>query len=210
MIGTAGRMNKRVLMAAAVLIGVCAGFSASAQSTATAGRKHAPADVAVTLDAEHANPVGGGGNFWLAGGGFEVGENLWHGLGFAVSGSGSHSSSIGPQSIPLSLMSIGVGPRYRFSMPGHLSPKGKASSIFGEFLVGGAKGFNSYFPNPAGPTKSAHSLELQAGGGIDIGLSRLIAIRPVEASWVRMQLPNGTTNVQNDLRLSAGIVFRFD
>jgi len=29
----------------------------------------------------------------------------------------------------------------------------------------------------------------------------------IQADWLRTQLPNSTTNVQNDLHLGAGIVF---
>jgi peptidoglycan-associated lipoprotein len=45
-----------------------------------------------------------------------------------------------------------------------------------------------------------------AGGGVDIGLSRHIALRLVQADYVRIQLPNSITNVQNNFRLGAGII----
>jgi hypothetical protein len=50
---------------------------------------------------------------------------------------------------------------------------------------------------------------VQAGGGIDLGLSRHIALRLIEANWLRTQLPNGTTNGQNNLVLGTGVVMRF-
>ena len=52
------------------------------------------------------------------------------------------------------------------------------------------------------------SLALQVGGGVDLGLTRHFGIRVFQADWVRTQLPNGTTDVQNTLRLGAGVVFR--
>jgi peptidoglycan-associated lipoprotein len=45
-----------------------------------------------------------------------------------------------------------------------------------------------------------------AGGGVDIGLSRHISLRLAQADYVRMQLPNSITNVQNNIRLGAGII----
>ena len=183
--------------------------SAAAQADATASNGRAPTDIAVTFTAENANPVGGGGNFWLKGGNVEMGNNLWHGLGFAVNGGGSHSSSIGTQGIPLSLWSLAAGPRYRVALSPHYSPKVK-SSVFGEFLIGGTKGFNSYFPNPGGAATKSDSLVFVTSVAIDMKLTHLLALRPIQAAWVRSKLSNGTTNVQNDIRLSAGIVFQFN
>ncbi|MGA8531063.1 MAG: hypothetical protein WB622_15205 [Acidobacteriaceae bacterium] len=40
-------------------------------------------------------------------------------------------------------------------------------------------------------------------------LSPQLAVRALQASWLRTQLPNSTSNLQNNLRLGAGFVFRF-
>jgi hypothetical protein len=50
---------------------------------------------------------------------------------------------------------------------------------------------------------------LQIGGSADLELSRHFALRLVHADWLRTQLPNATTNVQNTLQFDGGIVFRF-
>lgn len=84
----------------------------------------------------------------------------------------------------------------------------RSLAIFGQGLLGQAWGFNSYFPIASGGITSDNSLALQAGGGVDLGFTRHIGIRVFQADWVRTQLPNGTTDVQNTLRLGAGIVFR--
>jgi hypothetical protein len=47
------------------------------------------------------------------------------------------------------------------------------------------------------------------GGGIDIGLSRHIAIRPVQAEYFLTKVPDGNTNRQNNFRYGAGVVLRF-
>jgi hypothetical protein len=52
-------------------------------------------------------------------------------------------------------------------------------------------------------------LALCIGGGVNVALRHRLALRAFEADWLRTQLPDGTTNVQNNLRLGAGLVFRF-
>jgi hypothetical protein len=47
-----------------------------------------------------------------------------------------------------------------------------------------------------------------AGGGLDIRLKSWLAVRPMQADFFLTQLPNGTNNRQNNLHLSAGLVFR--
>jgi hypothetical protein len=42
-----------------------------------------------------------------------------------------------------------------------------------------------------------------------VNLSPRIALRAIEADYFLTLLPNGTSDRQNNLRLSAGIVFRF-
>lgn len=80
--------------------------------------------------------------------------------------------------------------------------------VFGQGLIGQAWGFNSYSPSPSGVQTDAVAFALEVGGGVDVGLSRHFAFRPIQADWPRTQFPNGTTNVQNNLRLAAGLVFR--
>lgn len=177
-------------------------FSAAAASAQQP--KHQQVDVAVSYVAEHANPVGPGGNFWLQGGSVELGVNAWHGLGIAAKVTGTHTAKFGPDAIPLSLVSTTFGPRYRLAMP-----KLKKVSVFGEGLIGEDHGLGSFFPTKAGIDDSAVSLAVEVGGGIDWEASRHFAVRAVQASWVRSQLPNSTTNVQNNLRLGAGLVVKF-
>jgi hypothetical protein len=54
------------------------------------------------------------------------------------------------------------------------------------------------------------SFAMEFGGGMDLRFARYLGIRAVEAEYVRSTLPNGAGNVQNDLRLAAGIAFHFD
>jgi opacity protein-like surface antigen len=50
---------------------------------------------------------------------------------------------------------------------------------------------------------------MTAGGGIDVRVSRHIAVRPLQAEYFLTKFPDGNDNRQNNFRYSAGIVFRF-
>jgi len=53
--------------------------------------------------------------------------------------------------------------------------------------------------------KSKNSPALIFGGGLDIKLGHRIVLRPAQADWVFTAFPNGATNIQNHLRMSAGL-----
>ncbi|QMV19925.1 hypothetical protein GOB94_15490 [Granulicella sp. 5B5] len=159
-------------------------------------------DLGVTYIAEKSLKASTDQNFWLNGGSVELGVNLWHGWGVAADIAGSHTGSIGSSGIPLSLVTETFGPRYRWHAEHRIS-------VYGEALVGEANGFRSLFPVTTGTQSDANSLGLQIGGGLDYRLKRSFAVRLMDAAWVRTQLPNATDNVQNTLRLGAGLVIRF-
>jgi hypothetical protein len=159
-------------------------------------------DLAATYVAERSLKADTGQNFWMQGGSIELGANVWHGLGIAADVTGSHSSSIGTSGVPLSLVTATFGPRYRW----HADRK---ISLYVEGLAGEANGFSSLFPAKFGSEASANSVATQLGGGIDYRLSNRFALRALDAAWIRTQLPNATDNIQNTLRLGAGLVVRF-
>jgi hypothetical protein len=47
-------------------------------------------------------------------------------------------------------------------------------------------------------------------GGVDLKLSKLISIRPLEAEYYLTKFSDGLNNRQNIFCLSSGVVFRFD
>jgi hypothetical protein len=95
------------------------------------------------------------------------------------------------------------GPRYRWS------PARRRYAFFGQALAGEANGFNSIFPGATAPASSANSVALEIGGGLDLPIKHRLALRAFEADWLRTDLPNSDTNVQNNVRLTAGVVVRF-
>lgn len=114
--------------------------------------------------------------------------------------SGATTASVNGGATGLSLLTYTGGLRYRVPAS-RLRP-------FAEALIGGAQGFNSYFPG-AGKVYSATGFALLAGGGVDLNLSSGFALRLAQADFLHTNLPNGTNNRQNNTRLSAGFVLRF-
>lgn len=162
------------------------------------------ADLAITYVAEVGSPLDASGRFVLQGGAAEFGANSQKGFGAAANVTGTHTSSAGAQKVPINLITATFGPRFRW-YPAHSS----RVSVTAEIMVGEVNGFHGVYPAPGAASDSANALAVQGGGMIDIGGSHRIAWRVLRADWVYTQLPNSQNNIQNDLRLSAGVVFRF-
>jgi hypothetical protein len=167
---------------------------------------HHEVDAAVTYTEQYSNLVSTP-TFWHSGSSVELSAQLRHGFGLAANVAGTQTNNAAGSRVGLSLVTATFGPRYTYYHPVGAEQK-RSLAIFGQGLLGQAWGFNSYFPTTSGAITSDNSFALQVGGGLDLGLTRHFGVRVFQADWVRTQLPNGTTDVQNTLRLGAGIVFR--
>jgi outer membrane protein OmpA-like peptidoglycan-associated protein len=103
-----------------------------------------------------------------------------------------------------------AGPRLSFRNQGRITPF--AQALFGEIhaspvtLEAGCMGAGCT------PLPAESSFVLTAGGGLDIRMSRHLALRLVQAEYLMTSFENRATaqsGTQNDMRLSSGIVFRF-
>jgi hypothetical protein len=177
------------------------GALACATTRARAQSQNSRLEVAVTYNATRSLQAGANQNFWQQGGSAEVSGTVWKSLAIVADVTGTHTDSINNTGIPLSLVTTTFGPRYRFMADHKISPYGQA-------LFGIANGFDSLFPAPGGVQSSANSMALQIGGGVDLRVNKHLAVRAIDAGWLRTQLPNATANVQNNLRLGAGLIFR--
>ena len=189
----------------ALLVGVymMAGVAAWAQQAQDPPSHTADSiDVAVVYDSLMTNVVIGD-SFWMQGGSVQIHGQFWRGWGVVADVSGLHTANANGSGLGLDLVTVAFGPRYTWSAP-H-----RRYVLFGQVLAGETNGLNSVFPNNAGAKDSANSLALYVGGGVNVPLKRRLALRALEANWLRTQLPNGTTNAQNNLRLGAGLIFRF-
>jgi hypothetical protein len=180
----------------ALLMGACMFVTLGAQA------ERATLDVALTYDASQANIVPGN-NFWMQGGSVQAHAQFWRGWGVVADVAGLETGNVHGGGVGLSLVTATFGPRYTRTFA-H-----RRYALFGQVLAGEANGFDSVFPAVNGVESSADGLALKIGGGVNVGLSRHLAVRAFEADWLRTQLPNGTTGVQNNLRLGAGLVFKF-
>jgi hypothetical protein len=123
-------------------------------------------------------------------------------LGAVAELSELHTSNGVGSGTGLALVTATFGPRYAWAM------RGGRLSRFGQGLFGEANGLNGVFPAPQHSSTTADSLALQAGGGLNVQLSNRIGFREAEAEWLRTQLPNLSTNIQKDIHLGTGLVFR--
>ena len=137
---------------------------------------------------------------WLQGASGELAFPLYKNFGAAFNVTGERNGNLGTGKGSFSKISFVAGPRYTVLL--------RRMRFYGEALLGTAHGFDATFPAIHGASSSANAFAMQAGGGLDIDWKRHIAIRAIEASYVRTQFPNGASNVQHDLKLAAGIVFR--
>ena len=189
--------RSKLLLILGCLAGICSNGNAQAISESAPNSL----SVAITYRETMANAVGGYG-FWMQGGSAQLVDRPWRRLEIVADFAGQHAGATHDPNLGLDLVTMTFGPRYTWS------PVGTRVSIFGESLVGEALGLHSLFPSATGASPSSHSLALQLGGGINLPVSRRLSIRAFEADWLRTQLPNATTGVQNSLRLGAGIAYR--
>jgi peptidoglycan-associated lipoprotein len=197
--------SKYFLLFAVSLLASAKAIAQSGNAVSTPG--HQEMDLAVTYTEQYSNLVSTP-TFWHSGGSVEFSTQLYHGFGLAANATGTQIDSSDNHGIGLSLVTVTFGPRYTWYHPIGAEKK-HSLAIYGQGLLGQGWGFNSYFPSPTGVQTDSIALALQVGGGVDVGLSRHFGIRAFQADWVRTQFPNATTDVQNTLRLAAGVVFRF-
>jgi len=161
-------------------------------------------DATVMYSELHSNaPVGGCGCFWMEGGTGEFTLPVWKNFSFVTEIGGQHTDHIPGFNAGLSIVSFTGGMRMRVPTHTIFQP-------FGQALFGGAHAFDTFFPAKVGslPTSSDTSFAMVIGGGVDLGISKHIWIRVIQADYHYTQFPNLEGDRQNSFRLSAGLVFR--
>jgi hypothetical protein len=81
---------------------------------------------------------------------------------------------------------------------------------YAQFLFGGA--YEWGVVNATGISTTQNGFAMAAGGGVDVNITQHIAVKPIQVEYFMTQLPQLASNlnaVQNNLRYSAGVVFRF-
>jgi outer membrane immunogenic protein len=147
-------------------------------------------------------PTGDCGCFSLQGGNGWASFNFTRHLAIVGEVAAQHASDISGSGADLTLTSYLFGPRYTLIHAGRFKP-------FAQLLLGGAHASGSLAPGNSGLSGSANSFALVAGGGLDVGLTRHIALRLFEADYYLTRFDNGTNDHQNNLRIAAGLLLRF-
>ena len=122
-------------------------------------------------------------------------------LGIVGEFGGYHVGSINGVNVDSNLYTYLFGPRYSFRHNEHFTP-------FAQALFGGAHIANG---GVFGASVSRNTFAMALGGGLDVNATRHFAIRLGEVDYLmtRFEESPGNRVTQNNLRVSAGIVFRF-
>jgi outer membrane immunogenic protein len=146
----------------------------------------------------HANaPPALCGCFSANGGYGSVVFNMPRGFGVVADLSIVRSHGISGTTQSITLFNYLFGPRY--------SMRNLSSRIvpYVQALGGGSMESSNYVA-----VQNVSGAAFSVGGGVTATVSPHVGFTIIEADWVGSRVPNGSNNVQNDLRVSTGLNFR--
>jgi outer membrane immunogenic protein len=202
-----------VLLLTIAAVSTAPAVAQASDQAASASDKPLRAELALDYSYLRSNaPPGGCGCFNLNGGSATFAW-LLQSASFAKRGSFAlvgdvtvvHAGAVPSSGDSLTLSTFTAGGRYR--------PQLSHSPVqpFGQALIGLAHSSGTLVQgtNPgAGNAGAAFAANL--GGGLDLRANRRFSVRLVEADYLVTTFDNSVNNHQNNLRISAGIVVRFD
>jgi outer membrane protein OmpA-like peptidoglycan-associated protein len=195
----------RVLLVSACSLAAAAGWAQQSQKPVQPAA--VTTDLAVTFAVERAQAVSNQ-KFWFKGGGADAAVTFWKGLGLAATLTGDQASNVA-DGVDVNKLSYLGGPRYTFTA--WKAQKGpRRLQVYGQGLFGGVHGFDGLYPADGEAKTSANSFAIQAGGGLNLYLTKRWGVRLLEADYVRSNLPNASDDVQNDLRLAFGVTYHLE
>ena len=159
-------------------------------------------EVGLDYSLVHATSAPGGNQLTGNGGSGYVVYNLNRVLGLVADFGAYHNGNVNSSFNSDTTFTYLFGPRFSWRRWSRVTP-------YTQFLFGGAR---TSFGLVGGGGAQENGFALAAGAGIDIALTRHIAIKPIQLEYLMTQAPDFTgngANVQNGLRYSAGLVFRF-
>ena len=179
------------------LVGLAFFFGAAAQA-----QERQVIDVGVTYSYVRYNPATSGfKSFSMNGGSGSVAVNFKSWLSGVVDVGGYSKHNITGNGVDGSLSTYLFGPRVSVNRYGRFTP-------FGQVLVGIAHTGGRYLTTGGSQTPFAAAI----GGGLDWRWTNHIRVRAGEVDYFLThfsELNNRNTQVQNNLRVSSGLVFRF-
>ena len=148
----------------------------------------------------HANaPPGGCGCFSMNGGSASAAFGVTPSLSVAADLGVTHAGNILNSTETLTLTTYLFGPRYtQRSHMGRVLP-------YGQILLGAAHSASNFVLNNGG-----NGFSMMTGGGVDLPINKHFAWRVVQVDYLLTRIPNSASNTQNNLRVTTGLVYRFD
>jgi hypothetical protein len=145
--------------------------------------------------------------FYLRGASVEMAYAPWKGIGFVAGGTGNAGTNL-RAAIDIHTITFFVGPRYTYNI-GHISPTtwNRKGSVYVQGKFGYTFATSGQYPVKGVLTSNDSSLDLEAGGGVNLHIYHRFDYRVVEMDLIHTSLPNGAANVQNSLRFATGINF---
>jgi hypothetical protein len=146
-----------------------------------------------------ANPDNANGGFNLNGGSGSFVYNFSDQFS-AVADFGGYRFGGLPAGVDSKMFTYLFGPRYSFRSSARFTP-------FAQVLLGGGR-LNA---SSGGVNAGENGFAMTMGGGLDVHFHSHFDIRVIQAEYLLTRFSNvsGASATQNDLRLSAGIVFHF-
>jgi hypothetical protein len=145
--------------------------------------------------------------FYLRGASTEIAYAPFKGIGFVAGGTGTAGTNL-RGSVDIHTVTFFAGPRYTYNL-GHISPTAwnRKGAIFVQGKIGYAFATSGQYPVKGVLTSNASSLDMEAGGGINLHIYHRFDLRLIEVDVVHTRFPDGADNVQNSLRVATGINF---
>jgi len=155
-------------------------------------------DVGVSYDWTHANgPAGQCSCFSMNGGHAMVMYNLPHRFSIVADIGGNHASNIDGSDQTITTYTYLFGGRYTVHTGARLS-------LYGQGLAG-----TTYETSNYAFVLDREAYSFGAGGGAVLSMGSRFSLNLVEADWIHSDLPNGSNDRQNVLRLGAGVSVHF-
>lgn len=145
--------------------------------------------------------------FYLRGASVEYAFSPWKGIGFVSGGTGVAGTNL-RSTVDIHTVTFFIGPRYTYDL-GHITPTAwnRKGSVYVQGKFGYTFATAGQYPVNGVLVSNASSLDLEAGGGVNLHIYHRFDYRVVEMDLIHTRLPDGAANVQNSLRFATGINF---
>ena len=160
-------------------------------------------EIALDYTYVHTNaPPGDCGCFSMNGGGGSYAYHFNPKFALVADVEAVHASKVDAGGDDLTLTSFLTGPRFYYRRPHAVWVP------YGQTLLGVVRGTGSLAAETFDAKSTSLAFGAVVGGGVEYNISHIISLRLVEADYFVTTFDNYVNGHQNNLRLSAGVLFR--